>query len=236
MMPPIAILSGGPATRLYPVTQAIPKAMLEVAGKPFIAHQLSILKKNGINRIIICIGYLGEQIKAFVKDGREFGLAVDYSSDTEKLRGTGGAVKKALDLLGEVFFLMYGDSYLNVDFESVSEYFFSQQKKGLMAVFKNNNQWDKSNIVYKNGRIIKYDKKNITDDMQYIDYGLSLLRKEVFLDKDYGEVFDLADVYRDLIDSGQMLAYEVKERFFEIGSLKGLEEARKYLQEYLGEL
>jgi NDP-sugar pyrophosphorylase family protein len=231
MMPKVVILAGGPATRLYPITHSVPKAMIEVAGKPFIAHQLELLKKNGIENVVICLGYLGERIKDFIKEGEDFGIKVEYSFDGEKLLGTGGAINKALNLLDDVFFVMYGDSYLRADFKAISDYFLSRDKKGLMTVIKNQNRWDKSNVVYNKGKIIKYDKKNPTADMEYIDYGLALLKKEIFSQRNYGQVFGLDRVYEDLIQEGEMLAYEVKKRFFEIGSLSGLEETRKYLEE-----
>ena len=128
MMPPVVILAGGPATRLYPVTQHVPKAMLEVAGQPFIGHQLELLRQKGVVRIVICAGYLGEQIMRFVRDGADFGLSVNYSFDGARLLGTGGALKKALPLLDDVFFVMYGDSYLTTDFGPIVEYFFSHNK------------------------------------------------------------------------------------------------------------
>lgn len=229
MMPEAVILAGGPATRLYPITRKIPKAMLDVAGEPFIAHQLRLLKDNGIRRVVILAGYLGRQIKEFVKDGSAFGIKAEYSFDTDTLLGTGGAVKKALGMLGDYFFLMYGDSYLRVNFRRINEYFASQDKLGLMTIIKNNNRWDTSNIAYKGRRIIKYDKLSRTADMQYIDYGLSLLKKEAFLNYDYPRSFGLERVFHNLIRDGEFLAYEVKKRFFEIGSLKGLDETRKYL-------
>ena len=230
MVPEVVILAGGPARRLYPITHEIPKAMVRVAGEPFIAHQLRLLKDNGISRVVICAGYLGEQIEDFVKDGSASGIKTAYSFDGQKLLGTGGAVKKVLDLLGDYFFVMYGDSYLCVNFSRVSEYFCRQDKPGLMTILKNNNRWDKSNITYKNGAIIKYDKQNPDGDMEYIDYGLSLFKKEAFLIREYPEVFDLKILYQDLIADGRLIAYEVRERFFEIGSLKGLEETDKYLR------
>jgi len=230
MVPEVVILAGGPATRLYPITHEVPKAMVRVAGDPFIAHQLRLLKDNGISRVVICAGYLGEQIKDFVKDGSAFGIKTAYSFDGQKLLGTGGAVKKVLDLLGDYFFVMYGDSYLRVNFSQVSEYFSRQDKPGLMTILKNNNNWDKSNITYKNGAIIKYDKQNPGGDMEYIDYGLSLFKKEAFLIREYPESFDLESLYQDLIADGRLIAYEVRERFFEIGSLEGLEETDEYLR------
>ena len=229
MMPTVAILVGGYATRLYPVTKTIPKAMLRVAGKPFIAHQLALLKKNGITKVVICSGYLSEQIENFIGDGKQFGLSINFSADGEKPLGTGGAIKKALPLLEDAFFVMYGDSYLTIDFKSISDLFLSQNKKGLMTVLRNKDQWDKSNIVLKNGKIIKYNKKEKTPDMEYIDYGLSMLRKSAFYEIGAEEVFDLAEVYQSLIEKGQMIGYEVKNRFYEVGSAQGLVETEEYL-------
>lgn len=229
-MPPVVILAGGAATRLYPVTKKIPKAMLELAGKPFIEHQLVLLKKQGVSKVVICAGYLGDQIRDYVQDGRGFGLSVKYSFDGEKLLGTGGALRKAQPLLDDVFFVMYGDSYLDTDFLPIAKFFLSQDKQGLMTVFRNENNWDTSNIVYDNGKIIKYDKDEIAPEMHYIDYGLSLLRSDCLANKDGTSSWDLADLYKELIAKGEMLGYEVKERFFETGSFSGLEETRRHLE------
>jgi len=225
----IVVLAGGVATRLYPVTKTIPKAMLEVAGKPFIVHQLELFKSNGVKHVVICAGYLGDQLAAYVGDGRRFGLDVQFSFDGEKLLGTAGAIKKALPLLGESFAVIYGDSYLPVGLKLIAEKFFSSGKKGLMTIFKNNDNWDTSNVVCNNGQIVKYDKKNKSKDMSYIDYGLSFFKKEVFDSLPDGQVVDLADVCTQLAASGELAGYEAKERFYEIGSFKGLEETKKYL-------
>jgi NDP-sugar pyrophosphorylase family protein len=203
--------------------------MLRVAGKPFIAHQLALLKKNGITKVVICSGYLSEQIEDFIGDGKQFGLSINFSADGEKPLGTGGAIRKALLLLGDTFFVMYGDTYLTIDFKSISDFFLSQNKKGLVTVLRNKDQWGKSNIVLKNGKIIKYDKKEKTTDMEYIDYGLSMLRKSAFDEIRDEEVFDLAKVYQSLIYKEQMIGYEVKSRFYEIGSAQALAETEEYL-------
>jgi len=229
MMPAVAILVGGQATRLYPITETIPKAMLPVAGKPFIGHQIALLKRGGVTKVVICSGYLSEQIEDFIGNGKQFGLSISFSIDGEKPLGTGGAIKKALPLLGDAFFVMYGDTYLAVDFKSISGFFLSQNKKGLVTVLHNKDQWGKSNIVLKNGRIVKYDKKEKTTDMEYIDYGLSMLRESAFDETGDEEVFDLAEVYESLIDKGQMISYEVKSRFYEIGSAQALAETEEYL-------
>ncbi len=229
MMPPIAILAGGYAKRLHPVTKTIPKAMLQVAGKPFIIHQFGLLRKNDISKVVICSGYLREQIEAFLGDGKKFDLSVEYSSDGEKPLGTGGAIKKALPLLGDNFFVMYGDSYLDINFKLVNDYFVRHNKKGLMTILKNKNQWDKSNVVLKDGKIASYGSDENTKDIEYIDYGLSMLRKSAFNEIGEKEGFDLFELYGNLIEEDQMLSYEVKKRFYEIGSSRGLRETEEYL-------
>lgn len=226
---PLVLLAGGLATRLYPVTHNISKSMIEVARKPFIAHQLELLKKKGIEKIIICAGKLGEQIEEFVVDGNRFGIEVKYSFDGKKLLGTGGAIKKALNMIENEFFVMYGDSYLDIDFKAINKYFNSFGKLGLMTVLKNDNLWDKSNVVFSNNKLIKYDKKEHIPEMNYIDFGLGILKKEsfdLFKDKD---VFDLAELYMKLLEKDELIGYEVFNRFYEIGSFKGIEETEKYL-------
>lgn len=225
----LALLVGGLATRLRPITETIPKALIEVAGKPFIEHQLALLKRNGIVRVVLCVGYRGEQIEAWLGDGRELGMELRYSYDGEHLLGTGGALRKAALLVGELFWVMYGDSYLDIDYAAVFAHFTRGHHLGLMTVFRNQGQWDRSNIVYRDGRILRYDKKVQSPDMLYIDYGLSLLRREALERIPEGQPYDLADLYTALVAEEQMAAYEVHRRFYEIGSPEGLEETRGYL-------
>jgi len=229
MMPPVVIIAGGTATRLRPITETVPKSMLEVAGKPFIDHQLHLLRKHGIQKVVICSGYLSDKIENFVGDGRRYDLSVTFSVDGEKLLGTGGAVKKALPLLGEEFFVVYGDSYPTVDFKDVYGHFCQQQGRALMTVFKNCDAFDRSNIVFKEGKIVTYDKKNKATGMDYIDYGLGMLKKLAFDPMGAREVFDLVEIYQDIIAKKQMVAYEVLERFYEIGSLSGLADTERYI-------
>ena len=228
-LPPVAILAGGLSTRLYPVTKTTPKALLDVAGKPFIYHQLKLLASKGISRVVLCVGNMGEMIESYVGDGSKFGLSVEYSYDGKVLLGTGGALIKALPKLGEIFFVIYGDSYLFADYEEVHRKFLSSGKKALMTVFKNEGKWDSSNVVFDNGSVVKYDKNNRTPDMEYIDYGLAIISKEVFAGMPEAEAVDLADIYRGLVSGGQMAGLEVFERFYEIVSFSGLEELNKLL-------
>ena len=177
---PVAILVGGLATRLRPVTDKIPKALVEVAGKPFVIHQLELLQRHALNRVVFCLGYLGEMVETTLGNGSRWGMELDYISDGERLLGTGGALHKAIPLLGKEFFVLYGDTYLDCDYAAVEEAFVASKKLGLMTVFRNANQWDRSNILFTDGRIIHYDKQNPTSEMQHIDYGLGILSAKIF--------------------------------------------------------
>ena len=226
----LVLLAGGLATRLYPFTHTIAKSMIEIAGKPFIAHQLDLLCSKGIQKVVICAGNHGEQIKDYVGDGKSFNIEVVYSFDGNELLGTGGALKKALNLLENEFFVMYGDSYLDIDFLAINKYFKRFDRLGLMTVLKNDNLWDKSNVVFNGDKLVNYSKKEMLPEMNYIDFGLGILNErcfDAFYDK---KKFDLADLYIDLLNKGQLLGYEVFNRFYEIGSFKGIEETDTFLK------
>jgi NDP-sugar pyrophosphorylase family protein len=217
-----AILAGGLATRLRPLTEKIPKALLPVSGEPFIAHQLRLLHANGIDRAVLCIGHFGEAIREFVGDGSRFGIHALCSSDGPALRGTGGAIANALPLLGETFFVLYGDSYLPCSYGSVAEAFRQSGQPALMTVYHNEGRWDASNVEFTGGRILAYDKVHRTPSMHYIDYGLGVFHRDVFANLPETGAYELSAVYRNLLQAGRLAAFEVKERFYEIGSLEGL--------------
>ena len=227
-LPPVVILAGGFATRLYQLTRNIPKSMVEIAGKPFIHYQLLMLKKNGISDVLLCIGNLGYRIKDYVGDGSKWEIKVMYSYDGDKQLGTGGAIKNALPGLPSVFFIIYGDSYLNVDFGKVLKQFKNINKLAILTIYHNRNNFDRSNVTFKNGEILKYSKVQ-SHGMEYIDYGLSVLNKEVFNHWPDGVAFDLGDVYKKLILSKELGVFEATQRFYEIGSPKGLEEFKEYI-------
>jgi NDP-sugar pyrophosphorylase family protein len=234
-LPPIAILAGGLAKRMRPLTDTIPKAMIEVAGAPFIAHQLRLLRREGAGRVVLCLGYRGEQARDFVRGGEAFGLEVCYSFDGQVLLGTGGALRKALPLLGPVFFVTYGDSYLDFAWSDAYEAFTRGGCSGLLTVFANADRWDSSNVIFRDGRVLVYDKKKRVSEMRHIDYGVAVLKAEAIAGYPSDEVFDLGDVYSDLARSGQLLGYEVKRRFYEIGSAGGLADLETYLTRAAGE-
>jgi N-acetyl-alpha-D-muramate 1-phosphate uridylyltransferase len=227
---PVAILAGGLAKRLRPATVKTPKALLRVAGEPFLIHQLRLLHSQGLRKIVLCVGYLGEMIKAELGDGSSLGLQISYSFDGPTLMGTGGALKRALPKLGEQFLVIYGDSYMPVDYSTIVEAFVLSEKPALMTILGNEGRWDASNVWFEAGEIHRYDKKQRSPEMHHIDYGIAVLSAQVFAPYPDDLAFDLADVYSRLVSEKQMAAYEVKQRFYEIGSPKGLAELDSLLR------
>jgi MurNAc alpha-1-phosphate uridylyltransferase len=228
-MYPVAILAGGYAKRLHPLTETIPKSLVEVAGKPFISWQLRYLKKQQVDRVVLCTGHLGRMIEEVIRDGRDFALDVQYSRDGPAPLGTGGAIKNALPLLGERFFVLYGDSLLPINFSAVQKFFEEKQSSALMTVFKNTNQWDRSNVLFKDGELKEYNKRSPSPDMQHIDYGLAAIAADVLSKYRLTDSFDLADLYEQLSVDKMLHGYEVNERFYEIGSHQGLRETEDFL-------
>jgi N-acetyl-alpha-D-muramate 1-phosphate uridylyltransferase len=226
---PVAILAGGLATRLGTLTKQTPKCLLEVSGRPFIHHQLRQLHDQGVRKVVLCLGYLGEQVQEAVGDGSTFGLEVAYSFDGPELRGTAGAIRRALPLLGEAFFVLYGDSYLECPYADVQAAFESAGALALMTVFHNEGRWDTSNVEFRGGRILAYDKTARTPAMQYIDYGLGVLSRRAMDVVPETGAYDLASVYQEMLRRNELAGFEVTERFYEIGSVAGLEETRAHL-------
>ena len=227
---PVAILAGGLATRLKPMTEKIPKALVTVAGEPFLAHQLRLLGSAGLRRVVICAGYLGEMIEAEFGNGSRFEMQISYSFDGPRLLGTGGALKQALPLLSQRFFVLYGDSYLPIDYRSVARAFLESGQPALMTVFKNEGRWDTSNVCFEKNEICLYDKVSRTPRMRHIDYGLGILRADALKEWQATEAFDLANLYQQLMAKKQLAGYEVTQRFYEIGSPEGLAELDQLLR------
>jgi NDP-sugar pyrophosphorylase family protein len=226
----VVILAGGLATRLKNRTRNLPKSMITVGNRPFLEYQLELLKNAGITEIVLCIGYLGEQIQMYFGDGSKYGIDITYSSEDHPL-GTAGALKKAENLLNDVFFTLYGDSYLFLDFSNIMSYFRSHDKSALMTVYRNHDQYDKSNTVINSGLVTKYSKQEKTADMLYIDYGVNVFRKEILQMIPDSEFYPLEDLFIKLIAEQELLAFEVKQRFYEIGSPDGLREFEQYAKE-----
>lgn len=228
MMYSVAILAGGLATRLRPVTESIPKALVSVNDKPFIHYQLQYLKQQGITEVVLCLGYLGQMIENDIGDGSQFGLRVKYSYDGEKFLGTAGALKKALPLLDDNFFVLYGDCFLPIEYAPIQQVFQKKPTKALMCILKNENQWDQSNVISRANNLITYNKKQAIPEMCYIDYGLSIVNREIFSSLEENTFLDLADLFQQLSEHDQLLGLEVFERFYEVGSFKGIEETKYF--------
>jgi NDP-sugar pyrophosphorylase family protein len=229
-MPPVVVLAGGLATRMRPLTERVPKSLLPVADQPFIGHQLRLLQRRGVSRVILCVGFLWEQISEFVGDGGRFGLSVTYAVDGRRLLGTGGALRAALPHLGPEFVVMYGDSWLDIPFEPVVDSYRRSRRPALMTVFHNNGQWGRSNVWFEDGHIRLYDKRATVPEMRHIDWGLGVVSAGVIASRPGREPFDLADAYSELSRAGQLAGHEVATRFYEIGSPEGLRETDALLR------
>lgn len=226
---PVAILAGGLATRMGALTADTPKALLDIAGEPFIDHQLRLLRAGGFRRVVMCVGHLGERIQAHVGDGARLGLEVEWLFDGPRLLGTGGALRRALPRLGPRFAVIYGDSYLRCDYRAIARSFVDSGKLALMTVYRNEGAYDASNVELRDGRIAVYDKKAKSPAMRHIDYGLGLFQASAFAGVPEDRPSDLAALYAELLARGELAGHEVLERFYEIGSVAGLEELRTLL-------
>jgi len=233
-----AILAGGLGTRVAALAPSVPKALIPVGGEPFASHQLSLLSQAGIRRVVYCIGHRGDAIRDFVGGGDRWGLEVAYVEDGDILLGTAGALRRAFDAgaLDPAFFVLYGDSYLPIDYRAVWHAFVSKGTPALLTVFRNAGRWDTSNVLFEGGRVVLYDKRREdprSAQMVHIDYGLSVLTREVLTELvPSGACVDLADVYKALSLEGELAGHEVHQRFYEAGSPSGLEDLERYLEEH----
>lgn len=226
-LPPVCILAGGLGTRLGSVVRDTPKPLLEVAGKPFVRWQLELLKRHGARRVVLCVGYLGERIEERIGDGANLGLDVHYAYDPPQLAGTAGAIRAAAPLLGDEFLVLYGDTYLRIDYADVALAFRASGCPALMAVLRNGGRWDTSNADF-DGRLVRYDKRNPPAGAVWIDYGLGALRAEALVVAPADA--DLAGTYEALSRRGELAGYEATERFFEIGTPDALAETDAFLR------
>ncbi len=225
----VAILAGGLATRLGDLTREKPKSMVEIQGKPFLEYQLYLLGKSGVKNVVLCIGHMGEQIERFFGNGMKYGVNIKYSLEDKPL-GTAGAIKEAEALLDDVFFTMYGDSFLCLDFGCVMSYFESQNKPALITVYKNYDRYDRSNVIIEGNLVKRYSKNEKAEDMVYIEYGANIFRKEALKMIPEKQHYSLDDLFPRLIEKNELLAFEVKERFYEIGSPQGLKEFEEHIK------
>jgi len=225
----VAMLAGGLATRLGGLARNQPKSMVKVRGKPFLEYQLGLLKRGRIKEVVLCLGHMGGQIEKHFGDGGRHGVRIRYSVEDRPL-GTAGALKNAEPLLNDTFFTMYGDSYIFLDFSLIMSYFESQNKLALMTVYKNHDRYDKSNTVVEGNLARGHSKIEKTEDMVYVEYGVNILKRETLEMIPKDRSYSLGDLFAQLIEKQELLAFEVKERFYEIGSPQGLEEFKEYIE------
>jgi N-acetyl-alpha-D-muramate 1-phosphate uridylyltransferase len=227
MLPTICILAGGLGQRLGQRTARTPKPLLDVAAEPFVFHQLRLLAAHGAQRVVLCVGYLGELIEERVGRARD-GIAIEYSYDSPQLDGTLGAIRRALPLLGDRFLVLYGDTYLRLDYSAAVADWIKSDAPALMTVLRNERRWDTSNVVYADRRVLVYDKQHLTSEMHWIDYGLGGLKSQALDAVDEREG-DLAALYHSLARTGSLYGFLATERFYEIGTPRGLAETEAFL-------
>jgi N-acetyl-alpha-D-muramate 1-phosphate uridylyltransferase len=226
----LIILAGGLATRLYPITRTIPKSLVEVNGKPFIHWQLNLLRKSGYENIVICAGFLGEQIQEFLEKSDSYGMNIQYSYDGTTKLGTGGAIVKAAKNIESHFSVLYGDSYLPINYKLIESKFLKSGRKSLITVFKNQNLEHSNNIEFDGTNIIEYSKTNPTQRMTHIDYGFSCYKSEIFDDFIVGEYLDLGQVMSQLVKKGEAVSFVAARKYHEVGSFQGISDFESYLK------
>ena len=235
-MLPIAILAGGYASRLGSLTKELPKCLIEINGRPFVDWQLDLLINHGYSEFVFCVSHKSNLVQEYLGEGSDRGINIQYSLDGKTQLGTGGAILNALPKLGKVFGVIYGDSYLPINYRLVEQEFLKAKSNGLMTVYRNKNQFDVSNVEFLDGKLIDYQKGVINKNMNHIDYGITFFRQEAFRPWTDQSTFDLSIVCHQLAKEGQLDGFEVFERFYEIGSIQGIEELSQHLRKAKNEL
>lgn len=225
----IVVLAGGLGTRMLPHTEKIPKSMLPVNAFTFVDYQLALFRSSGITEVVFCVGHLGEILEEHIGAGKPWGIKVSYSREHEKLLGTAGALKNAQDLLNETFLLSWGDSYVRADYQTIYNHHKDSKLPVTICVYKNDNKWDKSNIKFLNGKVVKYQKNSELKDLNYIDAGLSVFSRD-FLNEIPDGVVSLDKIWEKLSSNSRLGGFETSDRFYEIGSENGYKEFIKYSQ------
>jgi NDP-sugar pyrophosphorylase family protein len=203
--------------------------MVRVNGKPFLEHEIGLLKRSGIGDFVLCVGHLGEKVEDYFGNGSKWGVRVRYSYDGLRLMGPAGALKGAEPLLEECFFVTYGDAYLRADYRSIMRALLDSGRLGLMTVYKNHNRLGKSDVVVRGGYVVRYDKEGRDGGMDWVNFGVSALRKRALALVPSGKKCGEEEFYGELIKRNELLAFPVEERFYEIGSPGALKEFKRFI-------
>jgi MurNAc alpha-1-phosphate uridylyltransferase len=229
---PVAVLAGGLGTRLRLVTgETLPKALVPVAGRPFIDRKLDELRGRGANEVVLLVGHGGDALRTHVGDGEAFGLQVTYLEDGPTLLGTGGALLRARPMLGDTFWTTYGDTLLSVDTASAEAQFAASDALGLMTVLHNRDRWEPSNTRVEGSRVVAYSKQPRPAAAEHIDYGMLLFRAAALSGFGPGDAFDLGEALGALVTQQRLDAFEVTERFHDIGTVEALRETEDWVRE-----
>lgn len=216
---------GGIGKRVIKYTKVKPKCLIKFCGKPFLFYQLDYLRRNNVSNVILSAGYKSNQIRDYVKKNIDF-INVKIIDDGNKLLGTGGAIKKSIRLLKDQFYVIYGDSFLNFKLKDLKII----NKFSIMAIYKNLNKYDKSNVKRKKKDFILYKKFKKKQKFKYIDYGVSLLNKKIFKDFKINKKFDLSVIFERISKENKLKGFIVKKRFYEIGSYNGIKQFNNYIK------
>ena len=232
---PVVILAGGLATRLGKLTEKIPKSLIQINSNPFVYWQLKLLKESEFSEVYLLVSHFGNQILDFIGDGSKFDLKVNYIFDGEVSLGTGGAILKNLSKLPEKFFLLYGDSYLDIDYLKMEKHFLQEESDYLMGVCPKTHQYNFTpNVQFSSGKVLRYSKVSSTSSMKHEDFGVSIISKSVFMNLKGEEYKDLGSIMSVLADQGIITGYLFQEKYYEVGSEIGIELTTKYLREKYG--
>ena len=224
-----AILAGGLGTRLRPITDKVPKAMVPVNGRPFLEFEVDLLRNNHVDDLVLCLGYLGEQVEEHFGDGKKFGVRMRYSHDGKELLGPIGGLKMAEGLLDDCFFVTYGDAYLRMDYAGLMAALGRSRKLAAMAVYRHGGRLGKRDVVVKSGYVAVYDKKKSLPEMEWTNFGVTAMRKTTLGSVEAGKPCDEESFYGDLVRRRELLAYETYERFYEIGTERSLAEFSDFI-------
>lgn len=224
-----AILAGGLGTRLGHMTQTTPKPMVLVNGKPFLEHEIGLLKRSGIGDFVLCVGHFGEKVEDYFGDGGKLGVRVTYSYDGPKLMGPAGALKRAEPLLEDRFFVTYGDAYLRADYRMMMDVLVDSGRLGVMAVYENHGMYGKSDVVVRDGEVVRYDKGDAGRVMEWVNFGVSALSKRALSLVAPGKECGEERFYGELIKRHELLAFPVNDRFYEIGTPDSLRDFERFI-------
>jgi len=225
------ILAGGLGTRLGAITQHVPKPMVPVAGKPYLEHQIVLLRRQGIADLVLLTGYLGGQIGNYFGDGSPWGVSIRYSQEATPI-GTGGALRDARELLAPQFLLIYGDSYLPLNYANVLRRLAAAEVCGVMVVYDNSlgDTSVRNNVAVGGSLVSRYDKTSDDAELRYVEAGvLAFERSLVERIPARGVVSLEQDIFPVLIAEKQMAAYITTQRFYDIGTPARLRAIEAYL-------